>query len=236
MSSQIKPITLHGQSGPNPPKVAFIMEELNLPYEYAKTGFDDVKSPEYLAINPNGRLPAIQDPNTGITLWESGAIIEYLIEQYDTERSLTFPRGSPEYWHAKQWLYFQVSGQGPYAGQFAWFTKYHPEKVPSAQDRYAKEIQRFTTVLDGHLAKQKVNGEGDGPWLVGNKISFADISFLSWQMIVQVFMTKEQYDANDWPHVKLWTENMLKRKGLRKIMDKVLGEHKQYQDAIANIK
>lgn len=113
-SDQIKPITIYGQGGPNPPKVAMVAEELGLPYTIIATPFSDVKKPEYLAINPNGRLPSIHDPNTNLTLWESGAIIEYFIETYDKEHKLSFTPGTPEYFHAKQWLYFQVSGQGPY--------------------------------------------------------------------------------------------------------------------------
>ena len=75
-------------------------------------------TPVYEKVNPNGRVPAIEDPNTGITLWESGAIIEYLIEKYDTSKSLTYDT-EPEKYHLKQWLYFQTSGQGPYC-------KHHP--------------------------------------------------------------------------------------------------------------
>lgn len=87
---------------------------LGLPYEAIPIPFPEVKNPKYLdAINLNGRMPALQDPNTGITLWESGAIIEYLVETYDTEKKISFERGSPEDYQARQWLYFQVSGQGP---------------------------------------------------------------------------------------------------------------------------
>jgi len=85
----------------------------------------DIRKSEYLAINPNRRLPSIRDPNSGITLWESGAIIEYLIERYDTRRKLSFAPGTLESFHGKQGLYFQVTGQGPYYGQAAWFKKYH---------------------------------------------------------------------------------------------------------------
>jgi glutathione S-transferase len=113
-SSTLKPIKVWGQGGPNPPKVAMVLEELGIPYEIEPLPISEVKSPKYLAINPNGRLPAIQDPNTGITLWESGAIVEYLIETYDKEYKLSFPAGTTEYFHAKQWLFFQTTGQGPY--------------------------------------------------------------------------------------------------------------------------
>lgn len=147
MTSQLKPITVWGKGGPNPPKVRLLLEELHLPYEIIPISFADVKNPEYLAINPNGRMPSIRDPNTGITVWESGAIFEYLIECYDTDHRLSFAPGTPEYYHAKQWLFFQTSGQGPYYGQMSWFKKFHAEKVPSAIERYAKEINTVFTSI-----------------------------------------------------------------------------------------
>lgn len=115
--SSIKPIKIWGKRGPNPPKVAMLCEELSIPYDAQDTQFSDLKLPEFLAVNPNGRMPAIYDPNTDLTLWESGAIYEYLIEKYDTNNKLSFPQGSTESYLAKQWLFFQVSGQGPYFGQ-----------------------------------------------------------------------------------------------------------------------
>jgi glutathione S-transferase len=118
MTSELKPITLWGGVlGPNPSKVGMILTELNVPFVSKYVPFHDIKGPEYVKINPNGRLPAIEDPNRGITIWESGAIIEYLISEYDHDHTLSFPTGSTEEYHVKQWLYFQVSGQGPYYGQ-----------------------------------------------------------------------------------------------------------------------
>jgi glutathione S-transferase len=116
MSSAMKPITLYTHAtGPNPWKVAIILSELGLSYEeiFAKD-MADLKKKPYTDINPNGRVPAIIDPNTGITLWESGAIIEYLIDTYDKEMKLTVET-SPEKWYLKQYLMFQVSGQGTQA-------------------------------------------------------------------------------------------------------------------------
>jgi len=75
-NSSLKPIKIYGQAGPNPPKVAILAAELDLPHEIVPIAFPDLKKPEYLAININGRMPSIYDPNTDITLWESGAIIE----------------------------------------------------------------------------------------------------------------------------------------------------------------
>lgn len=212
MANQLKPIKVWGKGGPNPPKVAMILEELGVPYEAESVPMTDIKKPEYLAINPNGRLPSIRDPNTGITLWESGAIVEYLIERYDTQRKLSFEPGTAEAYHAKQWLFFQASGQGPYYGQYGWFRLFAPEELPLAIDRYAKEVNRVTAVLEEHLGKQK-DGEA---WLVGGRCSYADIAFLSWQMTIAKVTKKEEYDVDNYPHVKAWLAMMLEREGTRK--------------------
>jgi glutathione S-transferase len=218
MASQLKPITLWGQEGPNPSKVRIILEELGLPYRLVPIPFSDVKKPEYVAINPNGRIPSVQDPNTGITLWESGAIIEYLVERYDTNHRLSFALGTAESYHAKQWLFFQSSGQGPYFGQFTWFSRRHPENIPSAIERYGKEINRVSGVLDSHLAQQekKHNGseEYDGPWLVGNKLSYVDLAFVSWQRVLLV-VAKDDYDEVNFPFLKKWIDNMASRESVK---------------------
>ena len=219
MSSQIKPIKVWGQGGPNPPKVAIILAELGLPHEIVPIQFSEVKKPDYLAINPNGRIPSIHDPNTGLTLWETGAIIEYLMERYDTEHRLSFAPGTPESYHAKQWLYFQVSGQGPYYGQAVWFKKYHPEQLPSAVERYIKEINRVTGVLDKYLAQQKEeHGGSDGPWLVGNKMSFADLAFVTWQGLLGRLFEKDEYDEENYPHVKEWIGKMMSREAAKTVL------------------
>ncbi|KAF2205773.1 thioredoxin-like protein [Delitschia confertaspora ATCC 74209] len=119
MSSQIKPIKVWGKGGPSPPRVRIFLEELGLPYEIVPWPLSKVKTPEYLAVNPNGRLPAIHDPNTDLTLWESGAILEYLVERYDTKNKISFLPGSNEYYLAKPWLFFQASGQGVLEGHLA---------------------------------------------------------------------------------------------------------------------
>ncbi|KAH7090697.1 glutathione S-transferase [Paraphoma chrysanthemicola] len=214
--SNIKPITIYGKHGPNPPKVRMLAEELGLPYEINDIGFDKVKSLEYTAINPNGRIPAIQDPNEGITLWESGAILEYLVDKYDTSRKISFEPGSKEFYQAKQWLYFQVSGQGPYYGQAMWFTRFHKEQIESAKQRYYDEIKRVTSVLEGHLRKQEKGA--DGPWLVGGKFSHADLAFLPWQNIAaNVF--KDIVDLSEFTEVADWLERLKNRPALKKVLD-----------------
>ena len=224
MSSSIQPIKVYGKGGPNPPKVAMIVAELQLPHEIIPTEFADVKKPDFIAINPNGRMPAIYDPNTDLTLWESGAIIEYLIERYDTENKFSFPKDSNEAYLAKQWLFFQVSGQGPYYGQAAWFERFHPEKLPSARERYVKEINRVTGVLEEWLAKQeKEHGAGsDGPWLVGNKFSYADLAFIPWQKLAVMFFGGEEFDQDKFPLVKAWLEKMLERDAIKGVWEEAM--------------
>jgi glutathione S-transferase len=219
-TTSLLPITVYGAGGPNPPKVAIILKELNVPHKIIPTTIPEVKLPPYLKINPNGRLPAIQDPNTSITLWESGAIVEYLVERYDTEKKLSWEMGSKESWEAKQWLYFQASGQGPYYGQAGWFAMYHPEKVQSAIDRYMGEINRITGVLEGHLKKRKEEGM-DEPWMVGNMCSYVDLSFVVWQTMIGRFTTKEQYDQENFPEVSSWMARMLARASVKEVLDAV---------------
>lgn len=120
----------------------------------------DVKGEAYTKINPNGRTPAIEDPNTGITLWESGAILEYLVDTYDKDNKISYT-SFPEKYHTKQYLHFQMSGQGPYFGQTTWFRHFHPEQVESAKKRYDEQLVRVIGVLDKILTGKQ--------YLVGDK-------------------------------------------------------------------
>ncbi|KAJ5234289.1 uncharacterized protein N7469_003457 [Penicillium citrinum] len=220
----ILPIKLYGGIlGPNPLKVGIILTLLELPFESVPVDFANVKGPEYVAINPNGRLPSIHDPNTDLTIWESGAIIEYLIERYDTQepRKLSFTPRSAEAELARSFLHLQVSGQGPYYGQGYWFKNYHAEKLPSAVERYVNEAKRVTGVLDKWLSKEKEahrDNIGDGPWLVGNKLSYADVAFIPWQKAALTF-ADEGFDINEFPHAKEWYERMTTIESVKTIMD-----------------
>ena len=225
MSSTIKPVQLYGGIlGPNPLKVGLILTLLEVPFEPVPVAFSKVKEPEYEAINPNGRLPSIHDPNTNLTIWESGAIVEYLIERYDTNepRKLSFTPGSAEAELARSFLYLQVSGQGPYYGQAVWFKKFHAEKVPSAVKRYVNEVKRVTGVLDKWLGKQKEANDkhiGDGPWLVGNKMSYADIAFIPWQKAAHAVLVDEGFDADEFPNEKQWFERMISKEPIKAVLD-----------------
>lgn len=225
MSTSIKPIQLYGGIlGPNPLKIGIVLSLLNLPYEAVPIKFDQIKQPEYTAINPNGRLPSIHDPNTGLTIWESGAIVEYLIERYDTEepRKLSFSKWSAEAEEARSFLYLQTTGQGPYYGQAYWFMNYHAEKIPSAIERYVNEAKRVSGVLENWLAKQKETYKeniGDGPWLVGNKFSYADVSFIPWQRAAHNKFVEHGFSPEDFPHLSEWLERMSAKKEVKPVLE-----------------
>lgn len=166
-----------------------------------------MKKQPFESVNPNGRVPAIEDPNTGITLWESGAILEYLVETYDKQHTISFTPGSQDYFLAKQWLHFQVSGQGPYFGQAVWFTRFHHEQIDSAKERYVKEVRRVSGVLDKFLT--------DKEYLVGGKFSYVDLAFFPWFLVVSWF----QIDlATEFPNVDAWLKRQQARPAIAKVL------------------
>ncbi|MCJ1453362.1 hypothetical protein MMC28_003709 [Mycoblastus sanguinarius] len=205
--------------GPNPWKVIIILEELSVPYEIKPIRFEDIKKPPFIDINPNGRAPAIIDPNTNPTLWESGAIIQYLIEQYDTHKKLTY-ESIQDKQHLNQWLMFQMSGQGPYYGQCGWFNVLHPEKLPSAIERYTNEVRRVLDVLEGCLAGKQ--------WLVGDKCTFADLSFVTWNDRMDMVMgVPDSKPLEKYPNVEAWHNRMTSRDSLKtamKIREKMMDD------------
>lgn len=154
-----------------------MLEELNVPYEHKLWDFKQVKTPEFEKLNPNGRVPAIEDPNTGIILWESGAIVEYIVETYDKAQKFTYT-STPEKYQLKQWLHFQMSGQGPYFGQAIWWHHLTPHDFQPAKDRYVNEVVRVASVIDKHLT---ATGKD---YLVGDKYTYADLSFVPWFNVV----------------------------------------------------
>lgn len=215
----MKPISIYWRNQvPNPLKVLIILEELGLPYQSKWVELQDLKQEAFESINPNGRVPAIHDPNTRTTLFESNAIITYLVATYDTTYTLTYPSSSPLSHQITQWAYFQASGQGPYFGQFAWFHLFHPEKLPSAQSRYAKEILRVVGVLDRSLKGKE--------WLVGDKCTWADLAFLPWNMqigfLMQGWEGEEKWDIENFPEFKRWQDSMLEMEGVKRAMAKMM--------------
>lgn len=107
-------------------------------------------------------------------------------------------------------------------GQLMWFQNYHPEKVPSAVERYEKEVHRVTSLLDEHLKQQHESGASgaDGPWMVGGKLSYADLVFLPWQCIIVGVLGKlGRWNEEKYPFVKEWMGRMMKREGIKRVME-----------------
>lgn len=191
--------------GPNSWKVIWLLEELQLNYTINSFRFDDVKKPPFIDVNPNGRVPAIQDPNTDLTLWESGAINAYLIEEYDTAHRVSYADRNQHHL-CSQYLHFQMSGQGPYFGQCGIFTHLWPEKLPPVIKRYADEIKRVLGVLEIVLAAKPA----DQQWLVGDRMTFADMAFVPWDdRLDQVLMQSWDEVFEGTPHVRAWHEKMV---------------------------
>lgn len=196
--------------------------------------FNDLKKPPFEKICVNGRVPAIEDPNTGITLWESAAIIDYLVETYDKEKKLTFTT-IPEKFLVSQWIYFQMSGQGPYFGQAVWFHKYHQEQLESAKTRYEEQIKRVFYVLNKALeGKQYLVGDKwyVNPlhlfklamrWVLANErnSTIADLSFLTWDMLVPFIFGDRMASLdieNNYPNYFAWNKKLMERPSVKKIV------------------
>lgn len=160
-------LTLYTAATPNGYKVSVALEEMGLPYEVRKIDLykGEQKESWFLAINPNGRIPAIVDD--GFAVFESGAILLYLARKTG-QLIPSDPRGMSR---VEQWLMFQVGGIGPMMGQANVFLRYLPEKIQPAIDRYQGECRRLFTVLDNHLA--------DNEYLAGD-YSIADIANWCW--------------------------------------------------------
>jgi GSH-dependent disulfide-bond oxidoreductase len=152
---------------PNPMKVALLLEETGTPYEAipVDTRKGEQHAPAFLAVNPNGKLPAIVDGAT--TVFDSNAIMLYLAEKTGTFMPKPEHRGA-----ALSWLMFTASGVGPFSGQAVHFKHMAQEKLPYAIDRYQYEAERHYGVLDAHLAKH--------PYMVGDAYSFVDMNLWGW--------------------------------------------------------
>ena len=163
-------IDLYTAATPNGHKVSIALEELGLPYELKVLDLaaGEQKRPDYLAICPNGRIPAIVDHDEGgFAVFESGAILVYLAEK----TGQLMPKNVKGRSLVMQWLMFQIGGIGPMMGQANVFYRYFPQKIQPAIDRYQAEGRRLFEVLDGRLK--------DHEWLAGD-YSIADIANWAW--------------------------------------------------------
>ncbi len=190
---------------PNGHKVHIMLEELELPYDVipVNIGAGDQFKPEFLAITPNHRIPALVDPDgpSGrIELFESGAILIYLAEK--TGRLMpTEPRAR---YACLQWLMFQMGGIGPMFGQYNHFAAYAPEKIPYAIERYTNEVKRLHRVLETRLATSK--------YLASEEYSIADIATFPWVRNPD----RRGIDLADYPAVKRWHDAIAARPGVER--------------------
>ncbi|HXM81620.1 MAG TPA: glutathione S-transferase N-terminal domain-containing protein [Burkholderiales bacterium] len=187
-------IELYTWSTPNGRKVSIMLEECGLPYRVHKIdiGKGDQFTPEYVAINPNGKIPAIVDPDgpdgKPMTLMESGAILVYLAGK--TGRFL--PRAARDKYDALQWLMFQMGGVGPMFGQAHHFMRAKKDEIPYGSERYGKEAKRLYSVIDRQL--------GSHPFLAADEYGIADIATYPW-------VARHEWhrvDLSDYPNVKRW--------------------------------
>jgi GST-like protein len=203
-------IDLYYWTTPNGHKITIFLEEVGLPYRIVPVNISkgDQFRPEFLAISPNNRIPAIvdhepADDGAPISVFESGAILQYLAEK--SGRFIPAdPRGRVE---VTQWLFWQMAGLGPMAGQNHHFSLYAPERIPYATDRYVKETNRLYGVLNKRLA--------DRPFVAGT-YSIADMAAYPW-----VVPYKNQGQRlEDFPHLKRWFETIKHRPAVIRAYDK----------------
>ncbi len=200
MPTTQRPIALHYWPTPNGWKVTMMLEEVGLPYDVhlVNIGIGDQFKPEFLAISPNNRMPAIVDPDgpdgQPISVFESGAILQYL----GRKTGKYYPTDERARVDVDQWLFWQMGGVGPMAGQCHHFRQYAPEKIPYAIDRYTNEVHRLYGVLD-----KRLNGRD----FVCGDYSIADMAIFPWARLWE----RQGQDIAEFPHLKAWLERIATR-------------------------
>lgn len=228
------------RSAPNGFKVAIILSELNLNFNTIFLDFNngEQRAPEFVTINPNARVPALIDhQNENTSIWESGAIILYLVSKYLKENG-ECPLWSDNLIEQSQiasWLFFQTSGHAPMIGQALHFRYFHSCSVPSAVERYTDEVRRVYGVLEMALAERRealimdldvdnaaAYSAGTTPlsqsryfdypvWLIGDRATVADLSFVPWNNVVDRIGINLK---NEFPEVYKWTKHMMRRQAV----------------------
>lgn len=178
---------------PNGHKVSIMLEECGIPYEVHKVdiGAGEQFRPGFLKISPNNRMPAIVDDDTGISVFEGGAILIYLAEK--TGRFL--PAEQAARFEVLQWLFWQASGLGPMAGQLSHFVNYVKEDVPYARARYANEYDRLLAVMDVRLRNRE---------FLAGEYSIADIASFPWVLPYRRFGN----DLDRFPNLRRWFDTL----------------------------
>ncbi|KXJ92718.1 glutathione S-transferase [Microdochium bolleyi] len=211
MSSDTSNIHLYTAQTPNGIKVSILLEELGLKYETTNIEIskNTQKEPWFLEINPNGRIPAMTDTfidGKQIRIFESGSILQYLVDRYDTEHKVSYPKDSRETIEVNNWLHWQMGGLGPMQGQLNHFNRYAPEKIPYGINRYKGEVRRLYRTMENQLNENKTG------FLVGNKCTIADISCWGW-----IAASKwAGVDIEEYPTLKKWLFDLVKRPGFEK--------------------
>jgi GST-like protein len=206
-------LQLYSLPTPNGVKVSIMLEEIGLPYEphTINIGANETWIPEYLALNPNGKIPAIIDPDgpggKPLGLWESGAILIYLAEK--TGKLL--PVDPVARIETIQWVFFQMAAVGPMFGQVGFFHKFagkdYEDKRP--RDRYVAESKRLLGVLEGRLADRK--------FIMGDDYTIADIALLGWVRNINGFYEAgELVDYASLKHVPAWLDRCLARPAVQR--------------------
>lgn len=204
-----QPIQLYSLATPNGQKVSIALEEMNLPYEAHTINIqkDEQQEPEFLALNPNGKIPVIVDPegpdHNAITLFESGAILEYLADKTGT----FLPRSGAARYESLQWLYFQMAQVGPMFGQFGHFFALagkdrcdHPYPV----QRYQEIVIHTLKVLEERLTKT--------PYLGGADYSIADMATIPWiSALTEFYDAAESLHVHQYPAVQQWLQTCYAR-------------------------
>ncbi|MDF1484391.1 glutathione binding-like protein [Ramlibacter sp. H39-3-26] len=199
-------IQLYSWPTPNGHKIHIMLEECGLPYaaHAIDIGQGDQFKPDFLAISPNNKIPAIIDPQgpdgQPISVFESGAILLYLAGK--TGRFL--PASDRGKFEALQWLMFQMGSVGPMLGQAHHFRLYAPEKIPYAIDRYTSEARRLYGVLDKRLSQRE--------WVAGDAYGVADIAIFPWLRSAE----NQGVDWADYPHAKRWFDAIAARPAVQR--------------------
>lgn len=204
--TQTAPIELHYWPTPNGWKVSILLEELGVPYEvkYVNIGKGEQFRPEFLAIAPNNRMPAIVDPEgpgaEPISIFESGAILQYLGRKFGR----FYPADERKRVSVDQWLMWQMGGFGPMLGQNHHFRIYAPEKIPYAMDRYLNETHRLYGVLNKQLEGHE--------YVAADEYSIADMAIIGWAQ----GWKNQGMDLEEFPHVKAWKARLEERPAVQR--------------------
>ena len=202
-------IQLYTWSTPNGRKISIMLEECELPYAVHKIdiGHDAQFAPNFLAISPNNKIPAIVDDEGGLSVFESGAILTYLAEK--SGRFLA-PSGHARF-KALEWLHWQMGGLGPMLGQLGFFAVRSKEKAPLAIERFTTEADRLLRVMDRRL--------GEAPYLAGDDYTIADIACYAWTLGATTLMKEplaETIAAT--PHIGRWLDDVGARPAVQRGM------------------